>query len=55
MSFVIQDFSLSFRSLTDILLNEKCSAMIELTVVMKNSKSFQHHHLLPEELRPSLY
>ena len=38
MPFVIQGFALSFRSLTDIFFNGACSAMIELTVVMKDSK-----------------
>ena len=38
MPFVIQGFALSFRSLTDIFFNGACSAIIELTVVMKDSK-----------------
>ena len=38
MPFVIQGFTLSFRSSKDIFFNGACSAMIELTVVMKDSK-----------------
>ena len=39
MPFVIRGFALSFRSLMDIFFNEACSAMIELTMVMKDSKN----------------
>ena len=39
MPFVIRGFALGFRSLMDIFFNEACSAMIELTMVMKDSKN----------------
>ena len=38
MPFVIQGFALSFGSLADIFVNGGCSEMIELTMVMKDSK-----------------
>ena len=39
MPFVIRGFALSFRSLMDTFFNDACSAMIELTMVMKDSKN----------------
>ena len=38
MPFVIQGIVLSFRSITNIFFNGACSAIIELTVVMRDSK-----------------
>ena len=53
MPFVIQGFALNFHSLTDMFFNGACFAMVELTVVMKDSRLFIHDHYLPQELHLS--